>query len=597
MKKTKNQKRASAWSFVLGLPFSVILLALDGYFFYGAWATRNQLHDESIAFLCCGIGFLLFFILFLLLLKASMRRKGAGIFMVVLGTMGTAGMVGGALTIRSQYDSYDLMTLLADVNTGFAMLIGGILVCLLLLIGGIVSIRGVSKLKKELHLAASPWLKDHAKAEDLIKNGSCSTEENDVIGSSYSAAFYCPDDLRPFRVTFPDATVLYRQRGILRIKDRLFVAGSDLGGDVDPETVFFFEVSNEDGTEKLIPIFADDPVHRQLARQYAALCRSGRQIGTDAVQVGAGAIAGSGTATAFAAAPIPAAAGDRTGAKARKVILLIICILYGITLLLSVLTMATGFLDSTFSPEEEKGRAYGLTMGFVWLTSIPSFLYYFAFVVPFAIGKKCKAILVSCGVALSAVVDILFFVVTKNARMLLDASDTWFLPFTVVAGSVCVLICYILTALKINPAAIRTLRRRSVENAQGLFEIVKSIFTFLVNCVLKGAAILLGFVGSYTTVFALFVSVLFTLLLPFTTFVVAIVIGLLLLSALFLFFAGALNTTYEPTAHQVYSVYEDGYERTLVYDTYDPSRSCDRYRDDTGRYWYTNDDGATFFRE
>jgi len=44
-----------------------------------------------------------------------------------------------------------------------------------------------------------------------------------------------------------------------------------------------------------------------------------------------------------------------------------------------------------------------------------------------------------------------------------------------------------------------------------------------------------------------------------------------------------------------YEINEDGHDRKLEY--YDHYNGHDRYKDDTGRYWYTDDDGTTFYKE
>lgn len=47
--------------------------------------------------------------------------------------------------------------------------------------------------------------------------------------------------------------------------------------------------------------------------------------------------------------------------------------------------------------------------------------------------------------------------------------------------------------------------------------------------------------------------------------------------------------------HPSVDVYENGYKRNLNFDGY--YNNLDRYKDDTGRYWYSDDNGSTFYRE
>lgn len=50
-------------------------------------------------------------------------------------------------------------------------------------------------------------------------------------------------------------------------------------------------------------------------------------------------------------------------------------------------------------------------------------------------------------------------------------------------------------------------------------------------------------------------------------------------------------------SHPTRMVCENGSERTLEYYDYDAFNGRDRYRDDTGRFWYTDDGGSSFYRE
>ena len=47
---------------------------------------------------------------------------------------------------------------------------------------------------------------------------------------------------------------------------------------------------------------------------------------------------------------------------------------------------------------------------------------------------------------------------------------------------------------------------------------------------------------------------------------------------------------------EIYEIYDGGYKRTLEYDGYDYDKKTERYKDDLGRYWYTDDKGKSFYQ-
>ena len=243
-------------------------------------------------------------------------------------------------------------------------------------------------------------------------------------------------------------------------------------------------------------------------------------------------------------------------------------------------------------------------MGLVWVTALPSVGYYIAFVSPIKINKRGKFFIAAASAVLSIILDIVFFAVTKNYRPLLDSNDKWFIPFTVIAGSVCSFVCYLLTILRTDALALKEIGGKSLKESNGLFEVIRATIVGILNFLLKAAALILRFKDAFTTVYALIAALLFTLLLPFATFIVSFIIIALVLCTLVLLFSGFLNFAYEntgvgydETGKQMYSVYENGSERILTYNSYDTFRSRDVYIDDVGNYWYTTDNGGTFYKD
>ena len=582
MKKIKQKSKGKRASFILGLPFT--LLALVGGLNLIVSGIDNltyssiNTHDEAIAMIVGGA----------CVVVLGISHFRSGVFMTICGIILALAVAVGFIVLIPEADGT------TNSKLGFLFLLLMFIIGILELIGGIISIRNIKKLRK-----ASPWIRKHKKPVDFLKEGLATSET--IIDADYSKAFYDKNDRNVFKAVFPDSTVLYRQQAVLRIANRLFVAGNDLSGNADSELTFFFEVVTENGCEKLVPVFSETEEHSLLTAKYYKL------IGYNSPDTIQNGVNSTTTGSANTSTHIPTQ--DRIPQKARKVIMIIIFALYTVTLVLGILTATTGILDGALSSTvkgatEEVGRAYGIIMGLVWVTALPSVGYYIAFVSPLKINKRGKFFIAAGSVVLSIILDIVFFAVTKNYRPLLDSNDKWFIPFTVIAGSVCSFVCYLLTILRTDALALKEIGGKSLKESNGLFEVIRATIVGILNFLLKAAALILRFKDAFTTVYALIAALLFTLLLPFATFIVSFIIIALVLCTLVLLFSGFLNFAYEntgvgydETGKQMYSVYENGSERILTYNSYDTFRSRDVYIDDVGNYWYTTDNGGTFYKD
>ena len=597
MKKQKQKSKGKRASFLLGLSFTLLMVVLGLNLVVSGidsltYSSINT-HDEAIAMIVGGACVVILGVL----------HFRSGVFMTICGAVSSIGMVAALVAFLSDYIPNGKFIADGKPNGEAIAILGLLTACLVIgileLIGGIIAIRNVKRMKK-----TSPWIRKHKKPVDFLKCGLATSET--IIEGDYSKAFYDKGNLNVFKVVFPDATVLYRQQAVLRIANRLFVAGNDLSGNADGELTFFFEVIKEKDGEKLNPVFGGTEEHSLLTKKYYKLTGyvepKTAKNGLSAANNGE-----SKTNAAGANAHIPTQ--DRIPQNAKKVIMIIIFALYAVALVLGVLTATTGMLDGALSSTvkdatKEVGRAYGIIMGLVWVTALPSVGYYIAFISPLKINKRGKFFIAAGSAVLSVILDIVFFVVTKNYRLLLDSNDKWFIPFSVVAGSVCSFVCFLLIVLKTDSLTLKEIGGKSLKDSNGLFEVIRATVVGIFNFLLKVSAYILWFKDSFTTVYALIAALLFTLLLPFTTFIVSFVIVALVLCTLVLLFSGFVHFAYETpavgydeTGKQMYSVYENGSERILTYDSYDTYRSRDVYIDDIGDYWYTNDNGATFYKD
>ena len=422
--KVKGKKTA----FILGLPFSLLIFSgAIVSFVYGIITlgkTYEEAKGEAILFFNIAAGGIILGILYTMMIKRSTQSKFAGVIMIILGLIMALGMVGGLVGQIITIIQRDYMKFDGDAIFSFCLAAGFLIIGILELIGGIISIRTVKKLRK-----VSPWIRKHKKPIDFLKDGLATS--GTIIEADYSKAFYDKNNLNVFKAVFPDVTVLYRQQAVLRVENRLFVAGNDLSENADPELTFFFEVVAENGSEKLVPVFSGTEEHSLLTNKYYKLMG---YVAPDTAQNGAiGANVGAENGGAASASGNAHASGvsftrDKLSEKAKKVIMIIIFALYGITLVLGILTATTGMLDGTLSSTvdgatKEVGRAYGIIMGLVWVTALPSIGYYVAFVSPIKLSKRAKFFTAAGAAVLSVILDIVFFVTTKNYRPLLDSND------------------------------------------------------------------------------------------------------------------------------------------------------------------------------
>ena len=368
----KPNVKGKKTAFILGLPFTLLIFGgAIVSFVYGIITigkTYEEAKGEAILFFSIAAGGIILGILYTMMIKRSTQSKFAGVIMIILGLIMALGMVGSLVGEIITIIQRDYMKFDGDAIFSFCLAAGFLIIGILELIGGIISIRTAKRLRK-----ISPWIRKHKKPIDFLKDGLATSET--IIEADYSKAFYDKNNLNVFKAVFPDATVLYRQQAILRVENRLFVAGNDLSGNTDPELTFFFEIVTENGSEKLVPVFSGTEEHSLLTNKYYKLMG---YVAPDTAQNGLiGANVGTANGGAASASGNAHASGvsftrDRLPEKAKKVIMIIIFALYGVTLVLGILTATTGILDGALSSTvdgatKEVGRAYGIIMGLVWV--------------------------------------------------------------------------------------------------------------------------------------------------------------------------------------------------------------------------------------
>lgn len=564
-----------------------ILIALFGILIT-AYAFLAIGINQAYEFLPIGFGGGAFFLLMTIF---SRKQKWPSVVFIVLGVIFLLSMP-VVLIIFCITEEASFGDVLSSLFYGFiaSFLLGGYF-----LFTGIIGIRNVKKYKKakKVFLALHPYKKRGEICRSFKKDGV--TIKNHIITSNYAGQITDEKNLSPFSVSFADRIAVYRQTAVLFIGDRLFVAGEDITDDNSrSENVYFFECTIIPEGNALRPVSYDETVFESVKQNYYALFSPLHMPEkTTDEQTKSGKTEN---------APEEKFLCDRMSEKGKKSVMVIMCCIYGILLVLSILTMFTTIFDNLFSmfdvTEKERQRIYGFVFGFMWLTTLPSLGYYFATVAPIHPKKKVRIFLFLCTIVLSAVVDVLFLFLTKEKRNALDNNDQWFMPFSVVAGSVGILLIYLLTFMRLDTSKLRKFNTERLSSSNDLFDQIKGIFFWLVNVIVTILQFLIYFSVAHTTVYVLISSILFTVLLPFAAFLGFILVAALFISGVAMLLSGAIHIAYEPSKNMRFTVIDDsGSTRILTYDSYDSFRSRDRYKDDLGNYWYMNEDGNTFTKE
>ena len=295
----------------------------------------------------------------------------------------------------------------------------------------------------------------------------------------------------------------------------------------------------------------------------------------------------------------------KTSPKVKKGITIAAAVSYGLLLIMGILLASVPAMGNVLSGmgicEDISARAYGITIGVMWVALVPSFGYYFATVAPFNLSKKTKIIISAVSVALSLIMLAVFFIVIFAAKIdgiavkdFYEDSDSWFIPASMVFASLALMVCHALTFFKINPNKIRA--RKPQKSGDGIFDMIKYVLANIVYglmCLLKA---ILTFKELLPEVFILVATILLTWLAHFVSFVVAILVIVLLIGGVVMYFAGVISLGFDESSSQEKTVLTvDGKtvtEQPYVID----DRYQKVYKDENGNE-YVSDDGGKTVRE
>lgn len=232
--------------------------------------------------------------------------------------------------------------------------------------------------------------------------------------------------------------------------------------------------------------------------------------------------------------------------------------------LLGIITPSTGLL---WTPDNaERCVAANLVTGYIMVASSFTYLAYIAFCGKFDFSKKTKTILIASSIGVMVLADVLYFIIFGSQLDILKSSMLAKFMYAELPDNITFTIGLFATELGLLSL-----------NISPLFVNSKKFGNFLQSK--KGKTVIGILYFMFTWGIFIAIGIVITLI------VIAIVIAIILIVA----------ELYTPTPHPTYEISVDGFSRTLTYDSYDNGH--DRYKDDVGGYWITDDNGKTFRRD
>lgn len=290
---------------------------------------------------------------------------------------------------------------------------------------------------------------------------------------------------------------------------------------------------------------------------------------------------------------------SKLSSKAKKRMMITVICSYCLLLLAGILFAALPQAGNLFSAigicKQSGARAYGLTIGLMWIALCPSIGFYFVTTAPVSLGKKAKIILFIASALLLAALNSVFFAIINTVKDHYENNDSWFIPMSMVFASLGLLVCHLLTFFRLNPESIKT--EKPEKCSDQLFDVIKHVFALLIYGVLLLIKKILAFKEKQPEVFIFVSSLLLTWLAYFTAFVFAIICIAMLITVAVLYFVGVCTLLPVDTSSEIIT-YQDEYGDTIDLEKQPYTLDeCDVYKDRYGNEYLSDDGGKTFVKK
>ena len=313
----------------------------------------------------------------------------------------------------------------------------------------------------------------------------------------------------------------------------------------------------------------------------------------------------------------------KTSPKAKKGITIAATVSYGLLLLMGILLASVPAMSGLFSGmgicAAVSERAYGITIGVMWVTLAMGAGWLFVSISPWNAGKKGKIIIAAVSTALLVAMNVVFFIVINAVKLeisidalekirdakelerwlalaekgealpvkdFFEGEDKWFIPVSTVFASLAIIVCHALTFFRINPNKIKA--RKPQKSGEGIFVLLKYFLRWVGYGLLCFAKVVLTFKEKLPEVFVLVAIILLTWLAHFVSFVIAILCIALAIGVVVMYFAGVISLGLPDTASggtEYYFTNDMGCRQTVY------SKDGKKFYNSNGSYVGSSEDG------
>lgn len=235
------------------------------------------------------------------------------------------------------------------------------------------------------------------------------------------------------------------------------------------------------------------------------------------------------------------------------------------------------------------------------ISLVPTWGFYLMRVAPFRMPNVAKIIIAAVSAVLLAALIIVYFVIFAQYRAVLSLtmeasifgllSDATIFIVAPILGVLGFAVCYGMTFLRISPETLEKKKVRKSDYGDGFGQVLKWIFAEIVCLAYNIAISLMRLRMRSVDIFTLFITALFTLCL----FVMTEIMCILFVILLFGLFFSVVGSLYMKQPQPDYYVSDNGNSLQLKYDSYDSFGSRERYKDENGNYWFTENGGTSFY--
>lgn len=313
----------------------------------------------------------------------------------------------------------------------------------------------------------------------------------------------------------------------------------------------------------------------------------------------------------------------KTSPKAKKGITIAATVSYGLLLLMGILLASVPAMSGLFSGmgicAAVSERAYGITIGVMWVTLSTAAGWLFVSISPWNAGKKGKIIIAAVSTALLVAMNVVFFIVINAVKLeisidaldkirdakelerwlalaekgealpvkdFFEGEDKWFIPVSTVFASLAIIVCHALSFFRINPNKIKA--RKPQKSGEGIFVLLKYFLRLVGYGLLCFAKVVLTFKEKLPEVFVFVAIILLTWLAHFVSFVVAILCIALAIGVVVMYFAGVISLGLPDTASggtEYYFTNDMGCRQTVY------SKDGKKFYNSNGSYVGSSEDG------